>query len=162
MPIVVTSSPFPTGRLFLWLGRCQERAYDGPALRESVAQYIHLIRKLTGTDLTGVYMRALKNLILESNNLVLVHDLNEAMFEAKVSLLTRLWEEIDAAVRERIRSLPQRTEDSVSEKDIRKFLGRQRGEHCHGLYYSFGTGDEYLAIEVERYMYFGVMCHKQD
>ena len=145
-----------------WLERCQERAYNDPALRESVAQYIHLIRKLTGTDLTGVYMRALRNLILESNNLVLVHDLSEAMFEAKVSLLTRFWEEIDAAVRERICSLPQRTEDSVSEKDIREFLRKQRGEHYHGLYYSFGAGGGYLAIEVERYMYFGVNCHKQD
>lgn len=29
-----------------WLERCQERAYDEPALRESVAQYLHLIRKM--------------------------------------------------------------------------------------------------------------------
>ena len=33
-----------------WLKRCQKRAYDEPALRESVAQYLHLIAKLTGTD----------------------------------------------------------------------------------------------------------------
>ena len=33
-----------------WLKRCQKRAYDEPALRESVAQYLHLIAKLTATD----------------------------------------------------------------------------------------------------------------
>ena len=146
-----------------WLERCQERAYDEPALRESVAQYIHLVRELTGTDLTGEYMNALKELILENNNLVLVHDLSEAMFGAKVSLLTGFWKEVDAAVRERIRDLPERTEDSVSEEDVRDFLRRQRGEHYHGLYYSFGVGDNaYLAIEVERQMYFGVYCVKKD
>ena len=107
-----------------WLVRCQERAYAEPALREGVAQYIHLVRKLTGTDLTGVYMKSLRELILENNNLVLVHDLNEAMFEAKVSLLTRFWKEIDAAVRKRIRNLPERSKDSVSEEDIRGFLRR--------------------------------------
>ena len=144
-----------------WLERCQERAYDNPALRESVAQYIHLIRKLTGTDLKGAYMTALKDLILENNNLVLVHDLSEAMFEAKVSLFTRFWMEIDTAVRECIHDLPEKTKDSVSEKDIRMFLRRQRGEHYHGLYYSFGDGAS-LAIEVGRYMYFGVCCYKPE
>ena len=45
-------------------------------------------------------MAKLTDLILENNNLVLVHDLNEAMFEAKVSLLKRLLEEMDGAVRD--------------------------------------------------------------
>ena len=31
-----------------WLERCQQRAYKDPALRESIAQYVHLVRKLTG------------------------------------------------------------------------------------------------------------------
>ena len=37
-----------------WLERCQERAYDDPALRESIAQYVSLVRRLTGADLKGV------------------------------------------------------------------------------------------------------------
>lgn len=144
-----------------WLERCQERAYNEPALRESVAQYVRLVRKLTGRDLKGNYMTALRNLILEKNNLVLVHDLSEIMYEAKVSLLTKFWEEIDVAVRARISGLPEKAPQSVSEDHIRNFLSRQRGEYYHGLYYSFGKGAS-LAIEVERYMYFGVCCNKQE
>ena len=39
-----------------WLNCCQKRAYDEPALRESVAQYLRLIAKLTGTDFSEAYM----------------------------------------------------------------------------------------------------------
>ena len=80
-PTVAPLRLFPTREIIPWLERCQERAYDNPALRESVAQYIHLIRKLTGTDLKGAYMTASEELLLENNNLVLVHDLSEAMVE---------------------------------------------------------------------------------
>ena len=69
-----------------WLERCQQRAYDEPELRESAAQYRQLVQKLTGTDFKGAYMNELTELVLEGVNLVLVHDLNEAMIEAKVRL----------------------------------------------------------------------------
>ena len=159
--MVVPVKPIFYREIVPWLERCQERAYDEPALRESVDQYILLVRKLTGTDLEGTYMTALKKLILENKNLVLVHDLSEAMFEARVSLLKSFWEEIDATVQARIPNLPKKSSESVSEEDIREFLRRQRGEHYHGLYYSFGIGAS-LATEVERFMYFGVCCSKQD
>ena len=45
-----------------WLERCQKRAYDEPTLRESVAQYLWLVQKLTGTDFSGAYMNELKEL----------------------------------------------------------------------------------------------------
>ena len=144
--------------LIPWLERCQERAYGEPALRESIAQYIQLVRKLTGTDLKGDYMAELSKLILDDNNLVLVHDLHEAMFEAKVSLLTTFWKEIDRAVRDRMPDLPERTEESVSQENIRKFLKKQRGNYYHGLYYNFKKGVK-LIVEIEHsHMYFGVYC----
>ena len=145
-----------------WLERCQERAYDEPALRESVGQYIRLIRKLTGTDLKGAYMTVLKELILENNNLVLVHDLTEAMLEVKVSLLKSFWEEIDAAAQAHIPSLPERTEDSCAEEDIRGFLARQAGPRRYvNLYFGFGQGAS-LGVQVEKdRMYFGVFCERE-
>ena len=147
-----------------WLERCQERAYDDPALRESIAQYIHLIRKLTGTDLKGAYMTALKELILENNNLVLVHDLSEAMVEAKVSLFKSFLEEIDAEARTRIPNLPEKaTDDSFdSAEDIKRFLARQAGPLRYvSLYFGFGQG-ACLGVEVERdFMYFGIYCERE-
>ena len=88
-----------------WLKRCQERAYDEPELRESVAQYLHLIRKMTGTAQEKAYMNELEKLCLEDDNLVLVHDLKEAMINAVVSLQLELWEDIEKALGEKIPDL---------------------------------------------------------
>ena len=60
-----------------------------PALRESVAQYLRLVGKLTGTNFSEAYMNDLKKLCLTDDNLVLFHDLGEAMVEAKISLLVK-------------------------------------------------------------------------
>ena len=82
--------------LIPWLESCQKRAYDEPELRESAAQYIQLVQKLTRTDSRGKYMDALKQLSLEDNNLVLVHDLNNVMLEA---IREAIWSEIEAELR---------------------------------------------------------------
>ena len=144
-----------------WLERCQKRAYDEPALRETVAQYVRLVRKLTGTDIGGAYMNELSKLILENNNLVLVHDLNEAMIDAKVSLLEKLWRDIDCKLRARIHDLPERTDESdISPEKIRDFVTSRKYVY-HGLYYGF-TKSASLGVEVEDRICFGVACTRND
>ena len=143
-----------------WLKGCQKRAYDEPALRESVAQYLRLIGKLTGTDFSEGYMNELKELCLEDNNLLLVHDLSEAMTEAKISLLVRLWQEIENGLQEQMTGLPAKSDDSdISETRIRRFVTYQRNYNWHGLYYDLNENAK-LGIEVEDYIFFGIHCEK--
>ena len=109
-----------------WLKSCQKRAYDEPALRESVAQYLRLVGKLTGTNFSEAYMNDLKKLCLTDDNLVLFHDLGEAMVEAKISLLVKLWGEIECGLRNRIPDLPGKADGwDVSEAWIRRFVTGQ-------------------------------------
>ncbi len=151
-----------------WLERCQKRAYDEPALRESVAQYLRLIQKLTGTDFSGAYMNELKKLCLQDNNLLLVHDLKEAMTEAHISLLQKLWCEIEAKLKAEISGLPAKDEgeSDISEERIRRFVKDSRNYQYHGLYYTLNSGASWLIVEVERVIYFGVKCdergHKEE
>ena len=150
-----------------WLRRCQRRAYDEPGLRESVAQYLQLVQKLTGTDFKEEYMKELKELCLEKNNLILVHDLNEAIIDAKACLLAKLWDEIDCALKEQISARLSKYKDgenvaySVSDERIKRFLTNQRGTY-HGLYYSFGSGAASLGAEAGNGvgLIFGIRCHK--
>ena len=138
-----------------WLKGCQERAYDEPELRESVAQYIRLIKKLTGTDSSEAYMNELKELCRQDKNILLVHDLGEAMAEAKISLLKELWKEIEKGLPA---DLPAKSEDSdISEERIRKFVTWQRNYNYHGLYFELEK-DVQLRVEVEYYIFFGVKC----
>ena len=83
-----------------WMKRCQRRAFDEPALRESAAQYLQLIAKLTGTNYSEGYMKGLEELCMEQGNLLLVHDLQGALVGAKTSLLRNLWREITDRLRE--------------------------------------------------------------
>lgn len=146
-----------------WLERCQQRAYHEPELRESVAQYRQLVQKLTGTDFGRVYMDALTKLCLDDNNLVLVHDLNEAMIEAKVHLLQGLWSEIDAALRAEISDLPSKDDklSDTSYETVKHFVTAQRNyKRWSGLYYSFSKNAA-LGIRTDYSLIFGVRCHKK-
>ena len=117
-----------------------KRAYDEPELRESVAQYLRLIRKLTGTDFTGEYMNELKKLLLRDNNLVLACDLIKAKTEVRIDLLQKLWGEIESALKNEIPGLPSRTQESdISEDRIRQFITRDRNYKHHGLFYPLGV-----------------------
>ena len=141
-----------------WLRGCQKRAYEEPALRESVAQYLRLIGKLTGTDFSEAYMNDLKELCLKDNNLVLVHDLGEAMIEAKISLLAKLWQEIESGLKAQLPDLPAKSDDSdISETRIKRFVTYQRKYSLHGLYYKLDTNAK-LGVEVDDCIYFGVSC----
>ena len=144
-----------------WLGGCQKRAYDEPALRESVAQYVQLIAKLTGTDFSEAYMNDLKELCLTDDNLVLVHDLSEAMVEAKISLLVKLWQEIGYGLQAEIPDLPAKSDDSdITEDRIRRFVTYQRNYNWHGLYYGLDDHAKFC-VNVENYIFFGVYCENE-
>ena len=147
-----------------WLRRCQQRAYDEPGLRESIAQYLRLVQRLTGTDYSEAYMDALVQLCLRDNNFILVRDLKEAMDKARIRLLRTLWQEIEQKLQRRIPDLPEKHEISdISEEKIRHFVTGQRKLY-HGLYYQFGEHAK-LGIEVEGpygWMFFGVRCGKHE
>ena len=148
-----------------WLTRCQQSAYDQPALRESISQYLHLIGRLTGRDYSEVYMEELKKLCLEGEgeNLLLVHDLNEAMVEARVWLLQKLWQEIECSLKKDLPNLPDPSkEDSdISEQRIRRFVTYQRGYRDHGIYFKIGL-HAYLGVAVESSIFYGVCCPKEE
>ena len=146
------------GDLVPWLKGCQKRAYDEPDLRESVAQYVRLIAKLTGTDFSEAYMNDLKKLCLQDDNLLLVHDLGQAMVEAKISLLEKLWQEIEAGLHAEQPDLPVNSEDSdISEARIRRFVTYGKNYKWHGLYFALDETAN-IGVEVDNYIFFGVSC----
>ena len=169
----VAYKPVSYEGLIPWLKRCQEYAYDVPALRESVAQYLHLVQKLTGTDFTEAYMKGLKELCLKDNNFVLVHDLSKAMDEAQISLLVRLWEDIKCEMEKIPNILKNGAQYSgITEERIRKFVTNRTSFGYHGLHYLAErhtlptppdevSGPATLGVEVGRAnIYIGVRCHK--
>ena len=155
--------------LLPWLKCCQMYACEDPELRESIAQYIHLIRKLTGTDFEEAYMNELQDLLSEGNNLVIAHDLNEAMTRTKISLLWKLWCEIESAlkdIKEQIPDFPDKDAglSNISEEKVAKYVREKRG-HNLLLYYRV-SAHVHLGVRLDRSnsfynIYFGVLCDKK-
>ena len=147
-----------------WLERCQRRAYDEPGLRESVAQYVYLVQKLTRTDFSEAYMDDLKKLLLKEGNLALAYDLRKAMVELQVDLLEKLWKKIEKGLGEKILDLPDlnKNRSDITKEKIRNFVHERRGSKSHGLYYDFGNA---TLLGVEAYdgqIFFGVHCEDED
>ena len=117
-----------------WLRRCQERACADPALRESVAQYIALIRTLCG-DSGREFMTELKKFLSEGNNLVLAGRLGKAAADAWLDLLLDYWKRVREEVEPAIGVRDQR-----SLRDwLNRFLfnqGRRKGLSQHHFHYA--------------------------
>lgn len=148
----------------LWLKRCQQRAYDEPELRESVAQYLQLVQKLTGIDLKGEYMNALRDLCLQDNNLVLAHDLHEGMIEAKASLLKNLWDEIEDALEELNLPAKDNKLSNTSPEMIKIFVSNAKNPTHRGLYYGDEVRKAWLCVSFEdaNRIFLGVRCHRDN
>ena len=154
-----------------WLRNCQSRAYDEPALREVIGQYLALVQKLTGTDFSGAYMNELRDLCIEGDNLVLVHDLKHAMDEAWIHLIHVLFQEIDNRLRIEITDLPEEHAFSdkskeltdVSKERVEELVNGRRGSRgWMGLYYGF-RDEAHLGIQMDRWnrVSYGVWCSRE-
>ena len=155
-------------KILKWLGRFQKRAYEEPALRESVAQYLHLIEKMTGNDQESEYIEDLKELLLQDKNLVIAHDLEKVMIDARVRAMHRVWQTIKDGLREDPNSFGDTQDRSdISEERIKDAIKRRRkyGElfGWFGLYYSSGIEKVWLGVEASmgKGYIVGVRCWKQ-
>ena len=126
-----------------WLVACQRRAFDEPALRESIAQYVDLIRKLTRTDYESETMTELKKLLLENDNVVLAHRVAQALVPAVTELVVAFYGYVDRSLRKEIGDLPDRDPDwsYLAEHEAVRYCVAGRGsDRDSGLYYRVEDG----------------------
>ncbi len=144
-----------------WLIGCQRRAFNEPELRESIKQYIHLIRRMTNTDHTGEHMSELKNLLMQDDNLVLADQLSRAMVHAKAALVRKLYQEVDRALLANIGDLPGVDPDYahyIEEDTIRNCIEGKRNSDS-GLYYKIAE-ESWLMVAGSNRIWVGVGCDK--
>lgn len=143
-----------------WLDRCHERAYNNPNLRESIAQYIRLIKKLTSISMDDAYIDKLKDLILEEGNLILLNDLNEAFRAAKTQILTSFYDQLK---REFVNILPTKSPDieCSDTSEIKSYFNRSRAGSL-SLYYQYeDLGDGvYLEVSFDPFLWYGIGYEK--
>ena len=167
--------------LIPWLEGCQRRAYDETFLRESIAQYVRVVRQLTGTTNKGVYMDKLKDLC-RGRHLLLIDELSRAANEVKIDTIRDLWKSIETAVADEFTeqngltlAMPPSI-DLSDEAGTRDWIRRalfQHGMHKwrrHGMYYPLKPAARThdlapapsLGVEMnENQFWLGVRCLKK-
>ena len=147
------------GDLIPWLRECQERACAEPALRESVAQYVALIRTLCG-DARREFMTELTKLLREGNDLILARTLGDAATVAWGDLLFDYWEGVRRKVETAI-GLP-------AQSDLRGWIKRLVDRRAGHFHYSWPLPSEWapapLALEARRDggIFWGVICGNRE
>ena len=168
-----------------WLEACQRRAVNNPPLRESLAQYIDVVRGLTGLNIDAKYMEELKALCLEKDNFVLVSHLSKAHEEACVHLVVEMWKEIKKAMEiefegtgiletgpdPRSSCVSENGDGDVAETKIKDAIIHGRGNNIrsHGLYYPLSpdkdnpTTAPSLGVELDSgALWYGIRCRRKD
>ena len=147
-----------------WLLGCQRRAFDDPGLRESIAQYLRLIRRMTHNDYEAEHMNELKELLLRDDNLVLADQISKSLIEAEVELVKEFYEVIDRVLHEEISDLPGPDPDYAhltGEQEIRRcVIGTGRGLDS-GLYYRVAE-NVWLSVAGRNRLWLGVSCEASD
>lgn len=140
-----------------WLEHCVPLVARDAGLRESVFQYIELLKKLTSTDQGGIYMSELKKKMLEGDNLLLVADIEHAYKEALIDLQDQIWGRIRTYREKTYPDMPK-PEDTADRDAIRNYYSKSRGNREYGLYFDLGamTGFVYIELNHRLYMGYGV------
>lgn len=137
-----------------WLERCVPLVARDAGLRESVFQYIELLKKLTSTDQGGIYMSELKKKVMEGDDLLLVADIEQAYKEALIDLQDQIWGRIRMYRDATYPDMPK-PEDTANRDAIRNYYSKSRGNREYGLYFDLGAMTGFVYIELNHRFYFG-------
>jgi hypothetical protein len=134
-----------------WTNSCLSLSAKEPALRESFAQYLELIEKLTAKVKSPKYMNELKQLLNKDDNLANCLDLQQAYNSILVDLQVDLWERIQKSVEPFLGKPCEKSIVSEEKKidSIRNFMDGRRNSSYFGLFYPLGDGSHQLAIEMQ-------------
>jgi hypothetical protein len=146
-----------------WIDNCLYISAKEPPLRESFAQYLELIEKLTAKVKSAQYMNELKQLINTEDNLANCLDLQEAFNNVLIDLQVDLWKRFQKSAEILSIELSEKSIASEESKiaSIRMFMKGRRNSNCFGLFYPISDGVE-LAIRMEgNEIFAGVSCHNK-
>lgn len=128
-----------------WITSLIEKSAEHPSLRESLIQYISIIRELTGMSNNKEYINELKKLIIDIDCVDMVNNLQEANAELEQDAQVFLWQSLLNKAKNEFGIL---TEGSMkSESDVMRFFSRSGVSE---LYVSYSLEDfEHCSLRVQ-------------
>lgn len=154
LPVILLSYE---AEIIAWLNECIPLIAREPGVRESIFQYIELIKKLTSSDQDEIYMSKLKEHILLGENLFVISDINHAYRSVLTDLQFDIWERMTAYQTSHYPQLGKpintATKDAVS-----AYYKKAKNSKFIGLEYQLNFMNGSVYIELDHRLYCGYGC----
>lgn len=121
----------------VWLEQCKEKAVNKPLLRETLAQYINLIKQLTGQTMNDEEKQEIAKIIVKSEDSIKASfDIADSIIhQVKIDLINKLIKQIKVIAKEKRYDYSQHL--NFGEKDSSIFLKKDNKQL--GIVFGFDT-----------------------
>ena len=137
-----------------WLELCKKESVGIPIIRETIEQYIQLIKKLTGKSLNEEYIMKLSNFLSkDETNLKLAKNIAEVFPQIRIEVQKKFWESLNKSINEEGCKIIQ----DYSADKVERFYN-QRESTYPGINIEIPNikADElYFRIEIDGSLFFG-------
>ena len=138
-----------------WLEKCIDAVENIPVLRETLVQYLRLVKELTHQSMQKGFTMDVKNLLLKENNLKKIINIEESIIEAKIEVQFNFWQVLLSNLFPHYAFTFYNTNnDKGLRSSIRRYYTQQKNIKDYGVKYQI---DENLSffIELRNNLYYG-------
>jgi len=151
-----------------WLEACQKEAVDKPIIRETIKQYIYLIKSLTGQTNNKIMAEEITDYISKnSENLKTAILISKNLKEVKVKIQNLFWQSIKAEFEKKGRYLKCLRDNSEYEtiplSTIKDFYFKTKNKQNYGLEYeifSSNTISVHYKMVINDKIYYGFIIRE--
>ena len=147
-----------------WIELCIKEVATIPTLRETLVQYLMLVKKLTNQSQNKGYIMEIKEILLKDDNLKLALDMQEGIKEAKIEVQLKFWESL-------LKSLMSKGYDftfynsnksNSLKKAIIKYYEKRKNIRQYGIRCNIDKNLD-VYVEINHQIYFGFStCNEHD
>ena len=139
-----------------WIELCIKEVATIPTLRETLVQYLMLIKKLTNQSQNKGYIMDIKDILLKDNNLKLALDMQEAIKEAKIELQLKFWESLLSSLESKGYNFTfyDSNNSKSLKKAITKYYEKRKNIRHYGIRCSIDKNLD-VYVEINHQIYFG-------
>ncbi len=147
-----------------WLEKCIKETAKYPTIRETIIQYLSLIKELTNQSKNGECMEKIKNLLLQGDNLKNIIGAELAVNECKIELQIKFWERLEEELCKKysFKFVHYDYKKLDLKKAVRKYYSSQIHNKYYGLEYKIDGTQLSLYIEIDNNIYYGLCISEKD
>ena len=144
-----------------WLRSCQQRASDEPWLRETVAQYLSVVQKITGTDMKHAHLKALTDLLGERDHLLFAYDLRQAFSETWAQRVEQFFLELSEDLNRHVHEIFNTKKSFFTEGNIRDVVSGTPGAYF-ALHFELNVQTKFKVNVDKGRLWFSVECDEKN